>query len=99
MISRLWRCLAHRTQAQNYVKYLRTETFPALRKLSGFISASILSRPLGNGVEFVIITQWASLEAISRFASPDPEAAVLPAEAAAMMIEYDRRVSHFDVIE
>ena len=99
MISRQWRGLARPDQAQNYVKHLRTETFPALRKLPGFVSASILSRLLDNGIEFLIVTQWDSLEAIARFAGADLEAAVVPSEGAAMMIEYDRRVRHFEVIE
>jgi heme-degrading monooxygenase HmoA len=91
--------LAQPTQAQNYVQHLRTETLPALRKLPGFVSATILSRRLGAGVEFLVVTQWDSLDAIAGFAGADPEAAVVPAEAAAMMIEYDRRVRHFEVIE
>jgi len=99
VISRQWRGLAHPDHAKNYVKHLRTKTFPALRKLPGFVSASILSRRLGNGIEFLIITDWESLDAIARFAGADLEAAVVPAEAAAMMIEYDQRVRHFVVIE
>ena len=99
MISRQRRGLAQATQAQNYLQHLRTETFPALRKLPGFVSATIFSRRLGAGVEFLVVTQWDSLDAIAGFAGADPEAAVVPAEAAAMMIEYDRRVRHFDVIE
>ena len=99
MISRQWRGVAQPNQAQNYVKHLRTETFPALRELPGFVSASILSRRLGDGIEFLIVTQWDSLDAIARFAGPDLEAAVVPAKAAVMMIEYDRRVRHFEVIE
>jgi heme-degrading monooxygenase HmoA len=99
VISRQWRGLAQPNQTQNYVKHLRTETFPALRELPGFVGASILSRRLGDGIEFLIVTQWDSLDAIARFAGPDLEAAVVPAKAAAMMIEYDRRVRHFEVIE
>ena len=99
MISRQWRGLAQPNQAQNYVTHLRTEIFPALRKLPGFVSASILSRSLGNGIEFLVVTQWDSLDAIARFAGADLEAAVLSPEGAAMMIEYDRRVRHFEVIE
>jgi heme-degrading monooxygenase HmoA len=98
MISRLWRALARADQAQEYVRHLRTETFPAVRKIPGFIDASILSRPVGNGVEFLIVTRWDSVEAIARFAGADPEVAVVPAEAAAMMIEYDARARHFEVI-
>jgi heme-degrading monooxygenase HmoA len=99
VISRQWRGLAQQDQAQNYIEHLRTETFPVLRKLPGFVSASILSRRLANGTEFLVVTQWESADAIARFSGPDPEAAVVPAKAAAMMIEYDRRARHFEVIE
>jgi heme-degrading monooxygenase HmoA len=81
------------------VKHLRTETFPALRKQAGFVDAPILSRALGNGIEFLVVTRWQSLDAIAGFAGRDPEAAVVPAEVAAMMIDYDRRATHFEVIE
>jgi heme-degrading monooxygenase HmoA len=90
--------LAHPNRAQDYVKHLRSETFPALQKIPGFVNASILSRPFGAGIEFVIVTSWDSMDAIAKFAGRDPEAAVVPAKAAAMMIEYDRRVRHFEVI-
>jgi heme-degrading monooxygenase HmoA len=98
VISRQWRGLARSNQAQNYVKHLRTETFSALRKIPGFVDASILSRTLGDGVEFLVVTRWESLDAIAKFAGADPEAAVVPAEVAAMMIDYDRRVRHFEVV-
>jgi heme-degrading monooxygenase HmoA len=98
VISRQWRGLAHPHRAQDYVKHLRTETFPALRRIPGFVDASILSRPFGAGIEFVIVTRWDSMEAIARFAGADPEAAVVPAKAGDMMIEYDRRVMHFEVV-
>jgi heme-degrading monooxygenase HmoA len=98
VISRQWRGLAHPNRAQDYVKHLRSETFPALQKIPGFVNASILSRPFGAGIEFVIVTSWDSMDAIAKFAGSDPEAAVVPAKAAAMMIEYDRRVRHFEVI-
>ena len=99
MIARQWRGVAQSKHAQSYVQHLRTETFPALRKLPGFVDASILSRALGNGVEFLVVTRWESLDAIAGFAGTDPETAVVPVEVAAMMVEYDRRVTHFEVIE
>jgi hypothetical protein len=99
MISRLWRGLAKSDRAQSYVNHLRTETFPALQKLPGFIDASILARRVPEGVEFLVVTQWSSLDAIARFAGADPELAVVPPEVAAMMLDYDRRVRHFDVVE
>ena len=99
MISRQWRGLAHPNRAQDYIKHLRTETFPELRKIPGFLDASILSRPLGPGIEFLIVTRWDSIDSLAKFSGSDPEAAVVPAKAAAMMLEYDRRAKHFEVVE
>jgi heme-degrading monooxygenase HmoA len=99
MISRQWRGLAHPNRAQDYIEHLRTETFPALRKIPGFVDASVLSRPFGAGIEFLVVTRWGSMEALAKFAGSDPEAAVVPATAAAMMIEYDRRARHYEVVE
>jgi heme-degrading monooxygenase HmoA len=99
MISRYWRGLAKADQAQNYTQHLRTETFPALRTLPGFLSASILTRPVADGIEFLIITQWRALDDIAGFSGQDLDAAVVPSAVARMMIDYDRRVRHYEVIE
>jgi heme-degrading monooxygenase HmoA len=99
VISRLWRALAHRNEAPHYKEHLRTETFPALKAMPGFIDASILARALGAGVEFVIETRWESLAAITSFAGADTEAAVVPPKVVAMMIEYDDRARHFEVTQ
>ena len=98
MISRQWRGLARPNEAHRYVQHLRVDTFPALRALPGFVSASILSRPFGGGIEFLVVTQWRALEDIARFSGPDLEAAVVPAEVQQMMIEYDRRVKHYEIL-
>jgi heme-degrading monooxygenase HmoA len=97
MISRQWRGLARPSQAQKYIEHLRTDTFPALRTMPGFLTASILSRPFGHGIEFLVVTQWRALDDIARFSGADFEAAVVPVEVAQMMIEYDRRVKHYEV--
>lgn len=99
MISRHWRGLAKPAFAEAYVAHLQTETFPAVRKLPGFVSASILRRTVAEGVEFLIVTRWASLDAIHAFAGPDAEVAVVPPKVQAMMLDYDRTAHHYDVVE
>src|ERR1700733_2719986 len=98
MISRQWRGVARSERAQDYIRHLRTETFPALRKISGFVDASILTRTLATGVEFQIVTRWDSIDAIVKFAGADPEASVVPHQVVEMMIEYDLRAKHFEVV-
>jgi len=97
MISRHWRALAKPGEAERYIRHLTEETFPKLSGIPGFIRASILRRELPRGTEFLIVTEWQSLDAIKAFAGDDPEAAVVPAVVQAMMIEYDPRVRHYEV--
>jgi heme-degrading monooxygenase HmoA len=98
MISRQWRGLARHSQAESYIEHLRTETFPKLAAIPGFRAASILRRYLEHGVEFLIVTQWDSIESIQKFAGRDSEVAVVPEKVQQMMIEYDRTVRHYEVV-
>jgi heme-degrading monooxygenase HmoA len=98
VIARHWRGLAKPERADEYVHHLRSETFPQLATIAGFIDAAILRRTLGSGIEFVIVTRWESLDAIRRFAGADAEHAVVPDVVTEMMIDYDRSVQHYDVL-
>jgi heme-degrading monooxygenase HmoA len=99
MISRQWRGLAKPAHADSYVKHLREETFLKLGKISGFIDASILKRKVDQGIEFLVVTRWKSMEAIEQFAGRDPDVAVVPEKVQEMMVDYDRSVRHYKVVE
>jgi heme-degrading monooxygenase HmoA len=99
MISRHWRGLTKPAHADRYVEHLRQKTFPALRTIAGFVDASILRRKVDRSVEFLIVTRWESMQAIEQFADRDPDLAVVPDEVREMMIDYDRSVRHYDVVE
>ena len=98
MISRQWRGLSKPEHADAYVEHLQTETIPAIRRISGFVSASILRRRTDLGVEFLIVTQWSSIEAIREFAGAEAETAVVPPKVQGMMVEYDQMVRHYEVV-
>ena len=98
VIWRQWRGVAKTECAQSYTEHLRTETFPALSRLPGFVSAAILRRSLPEGVEFLVITQWTSLESIRAFAGEDLETAVVPLTVHDLMVDYDRTVRHYEVV-
>lgn len=96
-IARHWRGLARADQADAYVRHLRTETFPALQALPGFLESSILQRKLPEGIEFVVVTVWASLDAIQAFAGDNVEAAVVPQAVRDMMVECDASARHYEM--
>jgi heme-degrading monooxygenase HmoA len=99
VISRQWLGVAKSSHAKRYIDHLRSETFPSLAKISGFVSASILQRTVRAGEEFLIVTVWESIEAIKQFAGENPEVAVVPAAVQAMMVEYDKSVRHYSITE
>jgi heme-degrading monooxygenase HmoA len=98
MISRHWKGVAKREHADRYVAHLKSDTFPRLASLSGFVRASILRRDVADGAEFQVVTLWTSLQAIEAFAGSDIETAVVPASVQAMMVEFDRRAVHYEVV-
>ena len=97
MISRHWLGVAKKEKADDYIAHLKNETFKTLGTIQGFIDATILKRELPEGVEFLIITKWSSLEAIKQFAGENHEKAVVPKVAQEMMIRFDRVVNHYEV--
>ncbi len=99
MIARHWRGLAKRECADAYVEHLHSETLPQLVQLAGFHDASILRRHVAQGVEFLVVTVWKSLDAIRSFAGTDVESAVVPQKVRDMMVEYDPRARHYEVVD
>ena len=97
MISRHWKGIARREDADRYVAHLKSDTFPKLASLAGFVRASILRREVPTGTEFQVVTVWESLQAIQAFSGADVEAAVVPPVAQAMMVEFDRRAAHYEI--
>lgn len=98
MISRQWCGVAQREKAAAYQAHLQAETFPAIRKIEGFIDATIHKRVVPIGIEFLVVTRWQSMDAIRRFAGDDIEAAVVPKNVQEMMLEFDARVRHYEVV-
>jgi len=99
VISRHWRGIAKPEETDNYINHLKNETFPQLSRIHGFVAASILRRPAGKGVEFLIVTTWRSMEAIQQFAGESAHSAVVPQAVQTMMVEYDKEVTHYEIAD
>lgn len=99
MIERHWKGIAKTNKADDYLRHLEEETFPQLKKINGFISASIVKRTVTGGVEFLVVTTWNSLEAVKEFAGNHVDMAVVPAVVQEMMIDFDKHALHYDVVQ
>ena len=97
MIARIWSARATHKNWPEYEQHFTHTVLPELRDIDGYVSSNLLKRDNGGETEITVITMWDSWEAIDSFAGVDREAAVVAPNAAALLIEYDRRVRHCDV--
>ena len=99
MIARHWRGLVKRECADAYVEHLQSETLPQLVQLPGFHDASVLRRDVPQGVEFLVVTVWKSLDCDPQLRGQRRRERCRAArKRATMMIEYDRRARHYEVV-
>jgi heme-degrading monooxygenase HmoA len=50
-------------------------------------------------VEFLVLTRWASMDAIRAFAGDDVGKAVVEPEAVQALLSFDRTVQHYEVVQ
>jgi heme-degrading monooxygenase HmoA len=98
MIARVWSARTTQAQAPAYAEHLRSHVLPTLKTVDGYAGTRLLERAIPDGVEIIVITYWRSIESIRGFAGADLEGAVVAAEAAALLTEFDQRVRHYDVV-
>ena len=98
MIVRSWRGRAVKGNAA-YVEHFRRNVMPELREIEGFLGASLLREERADEVEFLVLSRWASMDAVRAFAGADVARAVVEPEAVAALKDYDRTVHHYEVVE
>jgi heme-degrading monooxygenase HmoA len=101
LIVRTWGARTTPANVAAYARHFRESLSPALERLRGFAGAEMLQRNTGadSDVEIVVVTRWASMDAVRGFAGDDVEEAVVEPAAAAVLTSYDRRVKHYAVLD
>ena len=72
--------------------------FPHLHTIDGHLGAYLLQRHAGSAVSVMVITVWESIEAVSAFTGGDTGTAVIEPEARRLLVNFDERVTHYDVV-
>lgn len=99
MIARHWKGIIKRGDADRYLTHLKQHTFATVSSIDGFRRATVLRREVEQGIEFLVVTEWTSIEAIKQFAGESAEVAVVPAAAQAMMVSYDKEAIHYEIVD
>jgi hypothetical protein len=97
MISRHWIGVVRKDRESEYVAHLERTVMPGLNANPDVVNAYYLKRDVREGVEFLVVTEWKSVEAIKAFAGEDYDQAVVDTYAQSLMVTYDRKVRHYTI--
>jgi heme-degrading monooxygenase HmoA len=100
MITRIWRGWTATTgDADAYEELLRSRVLPGIRRVEAFRGATVLRRDAApDGVEFVVLTRFESLDAVRAFAGDDYERPVIEPEAQALLDRHDDVAHHYETV-
>jgi heme-degrading monooxygenase HmoA len=101
MICRLWRGWTTPENAAAYEAIVRGEVIPEIeaRRIPGFQAIDLVRRATKEGVEFATIMWFDDLEAVKAFVGEDYEVAHVPERARAVLVRFDERSAHYEVID
>ena len=97
MLARIWRgkVLAEKNEA--YLQYLHKTGLQEYQATEGNLGVYILRRTEAGVTEFLVISMWESMDAIRRFAGPEPEKPVHYPEDKDFLLEFEPKVVHYEV--
>jgi heme-degrading monooxygenase HmoA len=99
MIVRAWRGRASRENPLAYAEHFDATVLPELERIDGFLGATLLRHDQADSIEFLVLTRWASMEAIRAFAGDNVDRAVVDPGAVAALVDFDRMVQHYEVAQ
>jgi heme-degrading monooxygenase HmoA len=76
MIARIWQGRTRPGMGKPYAEYLEQTGLKEYAATPGFKQVLVLTREIDDSTEYVLVTLWEDMDAIRRFAGPDPERAV-----------------------
>jgi heme-degrading monooxygenase HmoA len=98
MIARVWRGRSAPTNADAYGAFLRRTAFPDYGGVEGNKGWILLRRDTPNAVEFAFVSFWESMDAVRRYAGPDPERPKYYPEDKAFLLELPQKADHYEVV-
>lgn len=101
MIERIWHGWTTLENAQAYENLLKTEIFVGInnKNIKGYRGIKLLTRQIGDEIEFITIMKFDSIQSIIDFAGEDYENCVVPEAAQKVLKRYDKKSQHYEVKE
>lgn len=98
-IVRIWRGVTLATKAEQYLEYLNNFVVPPCQTAEGNEGLFILKEHQGEITHFLLLSFWASDEALENFASADYSDVVkLSPEEAKLLIAFESTARHYKIV-
>jgi len=96
-IIRTWKGWTLLENAQTYEDMLTKKVFPSVKQrgVDGLEKVNVSTAQHRDEVEFLIVLQFESLDAVKQFAGEDYEKAFIPDYAKQVLTRYDDTAEHF----
>lgn len=98
MIVRVWHSRAPLADPSGYPRFFLNTVLPKLQRIEGFAGATLLRQHRAHDIEYVVESRWTSMDAIRVFAGANIDRAVVEPEAQAVLIDFDQRVVHYEIV-
>ena len=98
MIARIWHGFTPASKADAYNRVVESTGIRDLRKTIGNRGAWTFRRIEGDVAHFIVLSMWDGIEAIKRFAGPEPQKAFYYPEDDDFLIDRSANVEHYDVV-
>ena len=98
MLARTWSGRTPREKADAYFEFLKESGIKDYLATPGNRGVLVLNRPLGDEVEFLLISFWESEAAIRAFAGEDMTRARYYPEDEAFLLNFSPTVDHYQVL-
>jgi len=101
MICRVWRGWTTKNHADAYERIVRGDVIPGIevRRIPGFRAIDLVRREREHDVEFMTLMWFDSLDSVKGFMGEDYEAAHVPAQAQAVLTDFEKRSAHYEVLD
>jgi heme-degrading monooxygenase HmoA len=98
MIARIWHGVTPAAKSDEYLDYLNKTGVPDYRATEGNRGVYVLRKIEEDGAHFLTLSFWESIEAIKRFAGPDPERARYYPEDETFLLDFEATVEHYEIM-
>jgi hypothetical protein len=98
MIARTCQAVTLASEVDRYLQYLNTVVLPSYRRAEGNLNTYVLQEIQGDLAYIVLLSFWASWDALICFAGPDIEMAIQNPEEKNLLIAHESIARNYRVI-